>query len=60
MLSIQNHGALSEVFGPEWAKNPCNAANGGPLESPGEFWRDAEARSLFEACGSTPLFRRVQ
>jgi hypothetical protein len=47
-LVLQNHGAFSTVYNSEWAANPYNAANGGPLESAAEFWTDPEARALFQ------------
>jgi hypothetical protein len=47
MLSIQNHGAFSLAFNSEWADNPYNAVNGGPLVSPRELFTSAEARELF-------------
>jgi hypothetical protein len=48
MLSLLNHGAFSTYFDSEWASNPYNAANGGPLATPGEFFTNPEARRLFE------------
>ncbi|MFQ5515578.1 MAG: DUF5060 domain-containing protein [Myxococcota bacterium] len=48
MLSIQNHGPFSLAFNSEWADNPYNVANGGPLASPRDFFVDAEARALFK------------
>ena len=48
MLSIQNHGAFSLTNNSEWADNPYNAANGGPLATPAEFLTNAEARALFQ------------
>ena len=47
MLSLLNHGAFSTVFNSEWADNPYNAANGGPLASPQEFFTNETARDLF-------------
>lgn len=47
MLSIQNHGAFSLSNNSEWADCPYNAANGGPLARPREFFTDPEARRLF-------------
>lgn len=32
-----------------WEKNPYNAGNGGPLESPEEFFTDADAREAYKA-----------
>lgn len=48
MLSIQNHGAFSLTSNSEWADNPYNAANGGPLARPRDFFTSAEARELFK------------
>jgi hypothetical protein len=48
MLSIQNHGAFSLSSNSEWADCPYNAANGGPLVQPREFFTDEEARELFK------------
>jgi hypothetical protein len=47
MLAIQNHGAFSTLFNSEWADNPYNAANGGPLAAPHEVFTHPEARALF-------------
>jgi hypothetical protein len=48
MLSIQNHGAFSLTSNSEWADNPYNAANGGPLATPAAFLTDPAARALFQ------------
>jgi hypothetical protein len=48
MLSLQNHGAFSTTANSEWAGNPYNAANGGPLARPGDFFTDPTARALFK------------
>jgi hypothetical protein len=47
MLCLQNHGAFSTQHNPEWADNPYNAANGGPLAAPTAFFEDARSRELF-------------
>ena len=47
MLSIQNHGPFSLDTNSEWADNPYNAANGGPLAGPAELFTNEEARELF-------------
>jgi Domain of unknown function (DUF5060) len=47
-LSLLNHGAFSTVFNSEWAANPYNAANGGPLATPSAFFTDPTARKFFE------------
>jgi hypothetical protein len=46
-LSLLNHGAFSTVTNPEWAANPYNQANGGPLATPAEFFTSPVARQLF-------------
>jgi hypothetical protein len=48
MLVLLTHGAFSLFFNSEWANNPYNAANGGPLVDPQDFFTDPEARRLFE------------
>ena len=48
MLALLNHGAFSRFFNSEWADNPYNVANGGPLNAPVDFFTDATARRLFE------------
>lgn len=48
MLSIQNHGPFSTAANTEWADNPYNAANRGPLARPEKFFTDPTARELFE------------
>ncbi len=46
-LSLLNHGAFSTLFNSEWAENPYNAANGGPLTSPAQFFTNATAQQYF-------------
>jgi hypothetical protein len=46
-LALLNHGAFSTAFNSEWGANPYNAANGGPLTSPAQFFTDATARDYF-------------
>jgi hypothetical protein len=48
MLALLNHGAFSTVFNSEWASNPYNAANGGPLATPAGFFTSEEARRWFD------------
>ncbi len=48
-LCLINHGAFSETTNAEWRDNPFNAANGGPLATPGAFVTDERARTLFRA-----------
>ncbi|WP_161881307.1 DUF5060 domain-containing protein [Deinococcus alpinitundrae] len=47
-LMLINHGQFSTTVNPEWADNPYNAANGGPLKSPEAFVTDPQARELFK------------
>lgn len=47
MLCINNHGMFSSRVNAEWNANPLNAANGGPLATPGAFLTDATAKELF-------------
>lgn len=47
MLCLQNHGPFSLASFSEWDDNPYNAANGGPIAAPGDFFTDAAARALF-------------
>jgi hypothetical protein len=49
MLSVQNHGPfeLDGFFGSGWGRNLFNAANGGPLATPDEFFADPWAREVF-------------
>ncbi len=48
MLTLQNHGPFSTVHASEWARNPWNAALGGPLAAPEQVFGDATARALFK------------
>ncbi|OLV18494.1 hypothetical protein BOO71_0005623 [Deinococcus marmoris] len=47
-LVLLYHGAFSTTVNPEWASNPYNAANGGPLKLPGDFVTNPQARDLFK------------
>ncbi len=47
MLTLQNHGPFSTLHAGEWPNNPYNAANGGPLAEPTDFFDDPESRALF-------------
>jgi hypothetical protein len=47
-LVLVNHGQLSLKVNSEWDSNPYNAANGGPLSHPSEFFADETARGLFQ------------
>jgi hypothetical protein len=46
-LVLQNHGAFSTSANSEWGDNPYNAANGGPLATPSQFFTDPVANELF-------------
>ena len=46
MLALFNHGAFSTVFNSEWANNPYNEANGGPLTNPQEVFTDPTTEGL--------------
>jgi hypothetical protein len=46
-LVVQNHGAFSTGFNSEWADNPYNAANGGPLATPDGIFTDPVANDAF-------------
>ncbi len=46
MLSLFNHGAFSLDFNSEWADNPYNVANGGPLAQPRDFFTNPQAIEL--------------
>jgi cysteine-rich repeat protein len=46
-LVLLYHGELSTQINPTWDTNPYNAANGGPLATPKEFFTDPVARRFF-------------
>lgn len=48
MLTLNNHGAFSTSVNAEWADNPYNKANGGPLKTPIDFVTDSTAKSFFK------------
>jgi hypothetical protein len=48
MLTLLNHGAFSQTLNPEWSENPYNAALGGPLQNPGDFATNPQAKDLFK------------
>ncbi|GAA1815244.1 hypothetical protein GCM10009682_40410 [Luedemannella flava] len=48
MLVLVNHGQFSRSYNTEWADNPYNRANGGPLAEPEQFVTDEAAQALFE------------
>lgn len=47
-LVLINHGAFSVTTNPEWYSNPYYTGNGGPIEDPGAFATDPEARKFWE------------
>lgn len=46
MLSLFNHGQFSTSSNTQWANNPYNAVNGGPLTDAADFFTDETARRL--------------
>lgn len=48
MLCLLNHGAFSLKADSEWADNPYNGANGGPLLQPQAFFTDEAAIACFQ------------
>ncbi len=48
MLCLLNHGAFSIRADSEWAKNPYNQINGGPLRAPQDFFTDESAIACFQ------------
>lgn len=48
MLTLINHGQFSETTNAQWADNPLNAANGGPLATPAGFATNTEAVRLWQ------------
>ena len=45
-MTLQHHGQYTAHTDPNWPTNPFNAANGGFLQNPGDFFTNAEARRL--------------
>jgi len=45
-MTLQHHGQYSSSVDPNWAQNPYNAANGGFLSNPTNFFTDSTARAL--------------
>jgi len=45
-MTLQHHGQYTAHTDPNWADNPFNAANGGFLQNPGDFFTNAQARRL--------------
>jgi len=48
-MTLQHHGQYTTKTDSNWADNPWNAANGGFLHAPDDFFTDAEARRLTKA-----------
>lgn len=48
-MVLQHHGQYTAKTDPNWADNPFNAANGGFLKNPDDFFTDPEARRLTKA-----------
>ena len=48
-MVLQHHGQYTEKTDPNWRDNPFNAANGGFLKRPDDFFTDPEARRLTRA-----------
>ncbi|MDP2416731.1 MAG: hypothetical protein U1D25_15310 [Hydrogenophaga sp.] len=48
ILCLLNHGAFSLKTDSEWAQNPYNRRNGGPIEHPQDFFTDEAAIACFE------------
>lgn len=47
-LVIQHHGQFSTRVNPNWNENPYNAARGGILQHPGDFFTHPRAKQLFK------------
>jgi hypothetical protein len=45
-MTLQHHGQYTAHTDPNWPDNPWNAANGGFLANPDDFFTNAEARRL--------------
>ncbi|MGH7994531.1 MAG: DUF5060 domain-containing protein, partial [Limisphaerales bacterium] len=45
-MTLQHHGQYSSAVDANWAQNPYNAANGGFLSNPTNFFTDATAKAL--------------
>jgi hypothetical protein len=48
-MVLQHHGQYTAVVDPNWPDNPFNAANGGFLQKPDDFFSNQEAERLTEA-----------
>jgi len=47
-LVTQHHGQFSSSTDANWSDNPYNAANGGMLTTPAQFFTNAEAKALYK------------
>ncbi|MDI6452760.1 hypothetical protein [Peloplasma aerotolerans] len=48
MLALLNHGQFSAIVNPQWASNPWNEANGGPLSYPSQFFSHLGAKETYK------------
>lgn len=48
-MTLQHHGPYTKLVDSNWADNPWNAANGGFLQRPDDFFTNAQARRLTRA-----------
>jgi hypothetical protein len=53
MLTIDYHGVFKDFIdswgsNAEWRTNPYNAANGGPCETPADFFTNSEAKRIYK------------
>jgi hypothetical protein len=48
-MVLQHHGQYTAMVDPNWGENPFNAANGGFLQKPEDFFTNPEAERLTEA-----------
>lgn len=48
-MTFQHHGQYSTAVNPNWGENPWNAANGGFLAKPEDFFTDARATAYTKA-----------
>jgi hypothetical protein len=52
LLTLDTYGSIMEEKGfwgeGKWHRNPYNSINGGPCETPEDFWTDKKAKELFK------------
>ena len=48
MLALLNHGQFSAIVNAQWANNPWNKINGGPLDYPSQFFSHLEAKETYK------------